>query len=143
MRRMWLRRSAAALLAAAAGFAVTAWLDFDPRPLRWVLLVLLAFALAWLVLDTTDARPAEWVPALPAREDRVEEQTSDHRVLDNHLHTDHPGPALRDRLVALARTRDPDLADPELRELATSPPRRLRPADIDRILTRIEALRDH
>jgi len=60
----------------------------------------------------------------------------------SHLDTRDPGPALRDRLVALARSRDPDLADPVLRDLAQQPARRLTPDDIDRYLTRIEALRD-
>ena len=43
-------------------------------------------------------------------------------------------------LVALARARDPDLGDALWLELAGT--RRLAPADIDRILTRIEDVRD-
>lgn len=143
MTRQWLARLGGAVLIAVIGWVATTWLDFDPRPGGWFLLVLLACAIAWLLIDTTDTGRAEWAPGLPPAEDRFEETTADHRVLDNHLAADHPGPALRDRLVALARSRDPALEDPLLRELATSPPRKLRPAEIDQVLTRIEELREH
>ena len=70
------------------------------------------------------------------------EESSYSRILQGHLDSRDPGPALRDRLVALARTRDPGLTDPDLRDLAQGPVRRLSPEEIDHYLTRIEALRD-
>ena len=61
---------------------------------------------------------------------------SDLRVLSSHVQSDQPSDAVAHRLVALARARDPDLGEAVRRELADT--RRLSPADIDRILTRIE-----
>ena len=66
-----------------------------------------------------------------------------HRVLTNHLAARAPGPALRHLLLDLARGRDPDLSDPELRALADDSPGRLTAVDIDRYLTRIEEPREH
>ncbi len=100
-------------------------------------------ALLWLLLDAAGTHAAGWDSGLPpfVRPDAGEATTTS-RVLDSHLDSRDPGPALRDRLVALARSRDPDLTDPVLRDLAQQPARRLTPDDIDRYLTRIEALRD-
>ena len=52
------------------------------------------------------------------------------------MQSDQPSDAVARRLVALARARDPALGETVRRELADT--RRLSPADIDRILTRIE-----
>ena len=138
----WRGRLVGAVLGTGVGYGITVLLDFGPRPLGWTLLSLLAFALAWLVLDTTDADRAQWYPTLPRRGDRVEESTPDQRLLESHAAADRPSGGLRDRLVSLARTRDPSLSDPVLAELAASEPRRLAPTEIDHYLTRIEALRD-
>lgn len=138
----WLARLAAAVVLGAAGFGLLVLMDFGPRPLGWALLSLLGCALAWLVLDTLDAERPRWLPTLPPAEDRVEEAAPDQRVVANHLSASEPGPALRDRLVALARSRDPDLTDPELAALAAAPPRRLTAAEIDHYISRIEELRD-
>lgn len=97
-------------------------------------------ALGWLVLDTVDAPAAEWVPRIQPAGDRVDEVSSDLRVLSSHQQAREPSEALCDRLVALARARDPALADDLHREL--EPLRRLSPGEIDRILTRIEEVRD-
>ena len=142
MSRAWLNRLATAAALAAAGYGLLVLMDFGPRPLGWVLLSTLGCALAWLVIDTVDAERAHWYPSLPPAGDRVEETTVDQRLLEKHATAAHPSPLLRDRLVALARARDPALSDPELAALAASPPRRLSPSEIDRYLTRIEALRD-
>ena len=142
MRRAWLARLATAAGLSAAGYGVLVLMDFGPRPVGWALLSTLGCALAWLVVDTLDTERARWYPTLPAPQDRVEETTVDQRVLDNHAMSGQPSGALRDRLVALARARDPDLTDPELAALASGTPRRLSPAEVDRYLTRIEALRE-
>ena len=142
MSRAWLGRLAGAAGLALVGYGVLVLMDFGPRPLAWALLTLLGCALAWLVIDTTDTERSVWYPTLPVPGDRVEETTTDHRILDNHAASSRTSPVLRDRLVALARSRDPALSDPELRALAAEQPRRLTPSEIDHYLTRIEALRD-
>ena len=79
----------------------------------------------------------DWIvqASSPARRP-VDTAWSDLRLLTSHVQSDQPSDALAHRLVALARARDPDLAETVRRELAGT--RRLSPADIDRILTRIE-----
>ena len=140
--RGWVTRLVGAAVLAVAGYGVLVLMDFGPRPFGWGLLTVVGCAVAWLVLDTLDAERPQWLPTLPPQGDRVEETTADDRLVDDHVSASAPGPALRDRLVALAFARDPDLADAELAALASEVPRRLSPADIDRYLTRIEELRD-
>ena len=82
--------------------------------------------LLWLVLDVLGIDGAPWDDPLSpyARPDAADDSVQ-HRVVTNHLAARDPGPALRRLLVGLARARDPDLGDPELRALAEEPPRRL------------------
>ena len=145
MRWGWLSRvgggvSSRVSWSAAAGSSLAVVLRFDPHPLAYVVMMTIVLTLLWLVLDTVDAPPAQWVPPLPPTADRVDEPTSDLRILSSHAQASVPSSAVRDRLVALARARDPDLAVALRREL--DPVRRLSPAEIDRILTRIEETRD-
>lgn len=135
----WRRRMLAGAAIGGGGFAAATWLDFEPQPVAYVLMVVIVLAGAWLVLDTVNAPSAQWRSGPPAREDRVDEATSDLRILSSHQQATTPSPAVRDRLVGLARSRDPDLAATLLDEL--EPERRLTPAQIDRILTRIEEAR--
>ena len=139
--RVWRSRLFFAAVVAGIGYAFALWLDFGPRPVQYVVMASIALTLVWLVLDITEAEPAEWVPPLPSASDRVDEVTADLRVLTSHEQASVPSEAVRDRLVALARARDPGLADTLREEL--DPVRRLSPAEIDRILTRIEEVRDH
>lgn len=143
LRRAWLTRAGLLVALVVVGQVVLTLLDFDPRLLGWALLMTTVAALVWLLLDANETRPADWVDSRPplVRPDAGEE-SSYHRILESHLDAREPGPALRDRLVALARTRDPSLSDPELRDLAQQPARRLSPDEIDRYLTRIEALHE-
>jgi hypothetical protein len=120
---------------AVAGFAAAVLLDMEPQPLPYVVWSVVVLTTAYLVIDTLDVPTAEWQQGPPPT-DRVDEASSDLRVLSSHVQSDQPSDALAHRLVALARARDPDLGDTVRRELADS--RRLSPADIDRILTRIE-----
>ena len=136
----WRGRLVGGALIAAVGYAAAVWLDFEPQPAAYVVMVVIVCTMAWLVLDTVDAPAAQWVPSLRAPGDRVDEATSDLRILSSHVQASEPTPAVRDRLVALARVRDPDLAETLQHEL--EPVRRLSPAEIDRILTRIEESRD-
>ena len=136
----WRGRLAGGAVLAGVGYVVTVLLDMDPRPLPYVVWSVVVLALAFLVIDTVDVPAAQWHQGLPAPPDRVDEATSDLRVLSSHQQAEQPSDALARRLVALARGRDADLADAVERELAGTP--RLSPADIDRILTRIEDLHD-
>ena len=140
--RWWPRLLLLAVLLVGGQVALTV-MDFDPDPAGWGLLVVVATVVVWLAQDTLDAGQADWGDDAVDRAGPVtEEQTAHGRVLAGHLASRDPGPALRDRLVALARSRDPALTDPDLRRLSTEPPRRLSPAEIDHYLTRIEASRD-
>jgi hypothetical protein len=128
-------RAARGVALAGTGFAVAVWLDMEPQPLPYVVWSAVVLTTAYLVIDTIDLPAAEWQQG-PQSTDRVDEASSDLRVLSSHVQSDQPSDALAHRLVALARARDPDLGETVRRELADT--RRLSPADIDRILTRIE-----
>lgn len=125
---------------AVLGYALTLWLDFDPQPFPYVVWAVVVVTMTYLVLDTVDAPVAHWEHPVSSRSDRVDEVTSDLRILASHQQADHPSDALAQRLVALARSRDPDLASEVEDELAGPP--RIPPATIDRILTRIEESRE-
>jgi hypothetical protein len=136
----WRRRLLAGAALGGGGFVAATWLEFEPQPLAYVLMVVILLAGVWLVLDTVNAPAAQWRSGPRGREDRVDEATSDLRILSSHQQATTPSPAVRDRLIGLARSRDPALAATLLDEL--DPDRRLTPAQIDRILTRIEEARD-
>jgi len=131
----WRGRAAGGVVLAGAGFAAAVWLDMEPQPLPYVVWSVVVLTTAYLVIDTADAPAAEWQQGPPPT-DRVDEASSDLRVLSSHAQSDQPSEAVAHRLAALARARDPDLGETVRRELADT--RRLSPADIDRILTRIE-----
>ena len=128
-------RAAGGVALAGTGFAVAVWLDMEPQPLPYVVWSAVVLTTAYLVIDTLDVPAAEWQQG-PQPTDRVDEASSDLRVLSSHVQSDQPSDALAHRLVALARARDPDLGETVRRERADT--RRLSPTDIDRILTRIE-----
>lgn len=134
------RRLLTGLVLGVAGYGLAVVTRLGPEPVPYAVMVIIVMTLVWLVLDTVEAEPAQWVPALPRVSDRVDEATSDLRILSSHQQASVPSDAVRDRLVALARARDPALADTLRHELA--PAHRLSPAEIDRILTRIEEVRD-
>ena len=136
----WSGRVGGGLVLAAIGYLVALWLDFEPRPVPYAVWAVVVIAMTYLVIDTAEAPVSHWQHPIPRRSDRVDQVTSDLRVLSSHQHADHPSAALAERLVALARGRDPDLAAEIQRDLAGRD--RIRPADIDTILTRIEESRD-
>lgn len=139
--RAWGRRGLILAGIIIVGQVALSALDFGPRLGWWALLMTCVAAMVWLLLDANDASPADWRDGRPplVRSDEGEDSAYT-RLVHGHLDATEPGPALRDRLLALARTRDPDLRDDELRDLAQQPVRRLSRAEIDRYLTRIEAL---
>lgn len=114
-------------------------LRFDPQPVPYAVAMAVVLSLVWLVFDIVDEGPTEWEPAVPTFGDRVDEATSDLRILSSHQQASVPSEALGVRLVALAQARDPALAEALRHELA--PVRRMSPAEIDHILTRIEESR--
>ena len=134
------QRIAGGVALAAIGYGIAVLLDFEPQPLPYVVWAVVVLTLTWLVLDTVEVPVAQWRFALPTSSDRVDEATSDLRILSSHQQASQPSDAVRDRLVALARARDPALADDLLDQM--EPHHRLSPAEIDRILTRIEEARD-
>jgi len=139
----WRGRAAGGVVLAAIGYGLAVALDFAPRPLPYVVWAVVVLAMTYLVIDTVDVPAAQWRTGPPPT-DRVDEVTSDLRILTSHRSADHPSDALARRLVELARARDPGLAGEIQQEIQheTTDGGRLSPADIDRILTRIEDLRD-
>ncbi|HEV2796527.1 MAG TPA: hypothetical protein VGV65_02825 [Nocardioides sp.] len=135
------QRIAGGAVLVAAGYGIAVLLDFEPQPLPYVVWSVVVLTLSWLVLDTVDAPVASWRVGSPTTGGRADEVTSDLRILTSHTQADHPSDALARRLVELARGRGgPALAGDVQHELADR--QRLRPADVDRILTRIEDSRD-
>ena len=140
----WAPRVGALALVVLAGQVAFTALDFDPQLRDWALTAAAGLVLLWLVLDVVGVGDASWDdPLAPYLRPDAADDSVHHRVLINDLAARDPGPALRNLLVDLARGRDPDLQDPELRALAESPARRLSATDVDRYLTRIEQQRDH
>ncbi len=144
MIRRWGPRLAALAVIIVAGQVIFTLVDSEPQLRDWALTATVVVALVWLASDAFGVADARWEqPLAPyARPDAADDSVH-HRVLTSHLAAGEPSPALRDLLVRLARTRDPDLTDPELRALADGSTRRLSATDIDRYLTRIEQPRDH
>ena len=138
--RPWRNRLFIAAFISTVCYLGAVLLRFGPQPVPFAVAMAVVLSLMWLVFDLLDEDPTEWSPALPAFGDRVDEATPDLRLLTSHQQASVPSEAVRDRLVTLARARDPDLATTLHHELATV--RRLSPAEIDRILTRIEEARD-
>ncbi len=138
--RTWRNRLFIALFISGACYGLAVWGTWGPEPLPFVVFMAVVLSLMWLVFDVADEEPVHWVPTLPSVSDRADEATSDLRILTSHQQASVPSEVVRDRLVALARARDPDLAVSLRHEL--TPVRRLSPAEIDRILTRIEEARD-
>ena len=138
--RVWRGRLLVGATLSAVCYPLAVWLKLGPEPVPYVVMSSVVLMLVWLVFDTVESEPAQWTPAVPNVSDRVDEATSDLRILTSHQQASTPSEAVRDRLVGLAGTRDPDLAASIRHEL--TPVRRLTPAEIDRILTRIEDVRD-
>ena len=141
LSKRWGGRVGGGVALAGIGYAIAVWLDFEPQPLPYVLWAVVAITTTYLVIDTADAPTSHWQHAVSTRSDRVDEVTSDLRVLSSHQQADHPSDALAQRLVGLARGRGgPGLAAEIEHELTDRG--QITPADVDRILTRIEESRD-
>lgn len=140
LSRPWRNRLVIAVFISTVCYVGAVLLRFGPQPVPFAVAMAVVLSLMWLVFDIFDEHPTEWSPALPAFVDRVDEATPDLRLLTSHQQASVPSAAVRERLITLARSRDPDLATTLHHELASL--RRLSPAEIDRILRRIEEARD-
>jgi hypothetical protein len=135
----WRNRLLAFVLVTGVGYPFAMLLRLGPEPVPWVTAMAVVMSLLWLVFDVLDEDPTQWVPTLATPSDHVDAATNDLRILTSHQQASVPSDAVRERLVALAGGRDPDLADALRHELAAAA--RIAPAQIDRILTRIEESR--
>lgn len=129
----WWRGAGGVLLYAVLEVTLTVT-GYAPDPVRLALVVGVGLATTGLVLDSLAAAgPATWTehpePSVvpPGADVRLAAYV---RLLEDHFTAPTPGPALRDRLVALS--------DGRLAEELAGPPRRLGRAEIDDYLRRIE-----
>jgi hypothetical protein len=129
--------------------------DTHPRPLPTLLFVCAFVALFGLLGDSSGGDPADWSPVT---EDVVSTSGQDAglagnvRLLENHLSAREIDPLLHgrlsrmtaDRLARLGLSRGaPDVErrlGPTLTGVLDGPPRRLRPAEIEECIRRIEEL---
>jgi len=155
-RGRWWRRLAAAVVAFLALEVGLTLADTGPDAPRLALLVATCVGVLGLVTDGLGGPPTSWLVEVEKPSVRA---TADPRlaryvqVLSAHRSARAEDSTLRDRLAGLAagvlRQRhglapdDPraaELLGPEVVAVLTGPPRRLDPAEIDHILTRIEDL---
>lgn len=152
----WWRRLAAGVVAFAALELLLVLVDAGPEPLRLALLVATGVAVLGLLLDALSAPAPSWEVGVeePASAAQGDPRLGGYvRLLEAHLSARTGDTALRDRLHVLAvgvvsqrydvprdDPRMPELLGPELVSVLEGPARRLTPARIDALLTRIEDL---
>lgn len=156
MTRRWLSRLAVFVVGDVLLVLVLRWAAFEPDALRLSLLVAAGLAVAWLVIDTVTESGPPWTveSRTLARSAGVDARLGTYvRILEDHRSAGAPSAALRDRLALLAAQRlelhhgltlgDPAagaLLGPELAAALVGPPRRLRLAELEDFVTRIEEL---
>jgi hypothetical protein len=139
-----------------AGLTVFAFVeDTSPRVVPTVLLVGALVAIYGLLADTGGADAANWSPAVESVSGATGQDSGlagNMRLLENHLSARDVDPLLQarlarmtdDRLAGMGLSRgDPDVVrrlGPTLSAVLAGPPRRLRPAEIDECIRRIEEL---
>jgi hypothetical protein len=154
-RNRWVVR---ALLFAAVVIGLTIFArveDTSPRVLPTVLFTGAVVALAGLLADSGGAEPADWTPASEYAATSVGQDAGlagNARLLENHLTARVVDPLLRARLTRMTDDRLSGLglsrADPEvnrrlgptLTAVLDGPPRKLRAAEIEECIRRIEEL---
>jgi len=52
----WRGRVGGGVVLAGVGYAIAVWLDFEPRPLPYVVWAVVVLAMTYLVIDTVDAQ---------------------------------------------------------------------------------------
>jgi hypothetical protein len=154
-RQRWVVRAVFAAIGVAGLTAFALIEDTSPRWLPTVLLVGAMVAIYGLLADAGGSDAANWTPAVESVVGASGQDSGlagNMRLLENHLSARDVDPLLRgrltrmvdDRLARLALSRD----DPETRrrlgptltEVLTGPPRRLKPAEIEECIRRIEEL---
>lgn len=151
-----LRRVAAAVLLFAVLYAAFTLLDFGPRPMPLLLLVVVGVAALGLMVDGLGRPGPGWTvdmvrPATPPGQDRGLSLYL--RGIEHHLTAEAPDPALRQRLARLAALRleqrhgvtgpgphRDELLGPDLLSVLDGPVRRLGKAELARCVQRIEEL---
>ncbi|WP_148613972.1 hypothetical protein [Nocardioides rubriscoriae] len=152
----WIRRLVAAAVVAGVAVVVTGALDYDPEPVRLVLLVLLLVAGTGLLLDGLPRTGVTWYPTPlhpPVNAGRDEVTQAHVRLLEDHQRARHPDALLRERLTALAdqvltvrhgvpshSERGRALLGADVVAVLHGPVARLGPRRIDQVLRRIEEL---
>jgi hypothetical protein len=155
-RTRWVVRGVVLVALVAGLYLAFELFDYEPRPLPLALLVTVCLAVGWLVVDVLgDLGPGWEVPAPSASSyDGQDARLATYlRVLEGHVGSAGPDDHLRDRLAVLADRRlaqrhglrrdEPaarELLGPDLLAVLDGPPRRLKVAEIDRHLRRIEEL---
>ena len=150
------RRLGAAILLFVVLYAAFTVLEFEPRAVPLLLLVLVGVAAVGLVVDGLGGDGPAWTvdmvrPATPPGQDPGLARYL--RSIEHHLSADVPGPGLRDRLARLAELRLEQrhgvtghgprrdaLLGPDLRSVLDGPTRRLGKAELTRCVQRIEEL---
>ncbi len=154
-RNRWVQRAvlAAIVVALLAGFS--AFEHATPLLLPMVLLVGAVVAILGLMIDSAGVVPPVWEISTDKAHPSAGQDgglSSNVRLLENHLSARVPDPLLRARLVRLTddrlaraglRRADPGVADrlgPTLSGVLDGPPRRMRVAEIEECVRRIEEL---
>jgi len=155
-QRRWWWRALAGALAVGVVKAIAVVTDTSVDHLRLVMVVAVVVAAGGLVLDAAQVESIRWHVSRDRRDEQgsADPRTASYlRILESHLTSRQPGPALRDRLGELAdqmlllrhdlARNDAEasaLLGPELQQVLTEPPRRLDVDEIDRCVRRIEEL---
>ncbi len=156
MKRAWMRRAGAGVVAFAGLEVLLVVVGADPDPVRLALLVAVGTAVFGVLVDALATPESTWAVEV---ERPAAQESGDPRLVRNvalleaHLSSRAPDHTLRDRLAVLTdqvlrqrhgvRRTDAaarDLLGPELTAVLDGPPRRLSRAEIDRCLTLLEEL---
>jgi hypothetical protein len=154
-RSRWLVRIGMVVVGVAGLTGFAALEDTSPRILPTVLYVGAVVAIYGMLVDTGGAQPANWSPQLEATAISLGQDSGlarNMRLLENHLSARDVDPLLQSRLIRMTDDRlsrmglrrgDPAVArllGPTLTSVLTGPPRRLKPAEIEECIRRIEEL---
>lgn len=154
-RRWWWR--AGLTLVVFAGLQIGgARFDFDPDPVRLLLVVALVAGLSGLLIDVIPDQTPPWeVDVIHMTVTRGADQRTGFyvRLLESHLKARTPDESVRDRLAGLAdqtlrlrhgerlaTARGRELLGPDVVRVVDGPLRRLSAVEIERVITRIEEL---
>ncbi len=154
-RQRWVVRGVFVAIGVAGLTAFAFIEDTSPRVLPTVLMVAALVAIYGLLSDTGGSDPANWSPAVEsvvASSGQDSGLAANMRLLENHLSARDVDPLLSGRLTRMVEERlarmglsrgDPDVQrriGPTLTAVLAGPTRRLKPAEIEECIRRIEEL---